>query len=439
MSALSARSAALQILLACEKDGAYSTVSLLSFLKSHPEMDARERSLLTLLVYGVLERKLTLDYNISLYLLSSLRKLHPVVRATLELGAYQIFYADRIPDRAAVNESVSLVKQNGCAFAGGLVNAVLRKLSVNGVRLPDSSEGLKYLSVKYSCPEALIRHYVKDYGLADAERILEHSIGARPVFLRVNPLKTNAEALAASLREEGLTVEFLPEPDALMLPEGGDVAGTLAFRNGLFHVQDLSSQIAARLLGAKPGETVVDCCAAPGGKTCTIAQEMKNDGTVYAFDLHDNKVGLIEENAARLGITIVKAKPLDARDVKSAAPSADRVLCDVPCSGFGVIGRKPEIKYKDLSQTSLLPELQSQILNAASSIVRPGGTLVYSTCTLSRAENDDVCDAFLASHQEFRLADDGDYAAVVTGKYMTVFPSERGDGFFAAKFVRTTI
>ncbi len=434
-----ARETAVDILLKIEKDKAYSSFSVAETLKNTVIEDSRELSLAVSLVYGVLEHKITLDYNLSLYLASPVKKLRPTVLSVLRTGAMQILYMDKIPESAAVNESVKLVKKKGCAFASGMVNAVLRKIVANGLCLPDENDRLKYLSVKYSFPEELVKHYVLQYGEEKAEQIMSVSAGRRPIFVRVNTLKTNTQALNEILNNEGIKSEINESiENCLIVTDTGDITRLAAFNDGLFYVQDISSQLCCKMLGARPCETVVDCCAAPGGKTFTCVQYTEDTGNFYSADIHPHKIDLIEKGAQRLGIKSVKAVCCDAKKLKYNIHNADRVLCDVPCSGLGVVGRKPEIRYKSLSEFADLPYEQYNILSNCSEMVKVGGTLVYSTCTLNRAENDDVCDRFLSEHKDFSICEDEEYKALCSdGKYITVFPTENGgDGFFIAKFYR---
>lgn len=433
----SARTLAVQALTKTDVGDAYSTLSLSSALNTAPDLSPADKALVTVLVYGVTQRRLTLDFILSRYLQKPLQKLHPTVLSALRVGAYQILFMDKIPASAAVNESVKTVKTSGCAYAAGLVNAVLRKVAANGLVLPPEADALRRLSVSYSCPTELLSKYIEWFGRITAEEILRVSLLPRPVFLRVNTCRTDAETLRTRLLDEGFDVSLCALDGALRLDRPGDLTRTKAYAEGLFHVQDLSSQQTVNLLGLIPGQTFADLCAAPGGKTFTAAEYLKNDGRVFSFDVYPHKCKLIEDGAARLGLSVVTPVLSDARAAVSHIPEADAVLCDVPCSGLGVIGRKPEIKYKDLTALSELPPLQYEILCAGAGIVRPGGTLVYSTCTLNPAENGDVCDRFLREHPDFTLADDKGYRGVCTGSYMTVIPSENGgDGFFAAKFKR---
>lgn len=437
----SARQIAAEILLRVERDGSYASLSLNGELRKNGTPDAKEAALATKLVYGVIERKITLDYNLSLYLRSPLKKLHPAVLTVLRLGLYQIFYTDRIPDRAAVNESVALTKANGVGYASGLVNAVLRKAASAGLRLPDpGADETLYDSVKYSCPQALLRHLISNYGPENTRRHLEACSEARPLYIRLNPLKCNEETLAQTLQQDGAAVYPTDVPGGYRLAYEGDITRLSAFEKGLFHVQDISSQIAALLPGARPGDTVADCCAAPGGKSFTLAQCMNNTGSLTSCDIYPHKTKLIEDGAKRLGISIIQTVCAPAQTLPSVLPEADAVLCDVPCSGYGVLGRKPELRYKDPADCAGLPQTQYEILSACAGMVRPGGTLVYSTCTLNPAENEAVCDAFLASGAGFAVSDDPFYRTYTgDAPYMTLFASaEGGDGFFAAKFERIT-
>ena len=431
-----AREAAVRLLVKIERDNAYSTISVAEESEKIRFPDSREQALFAALVYGVLERRIALDHNISLYLNQPLKKLHPNVLCILRTGALQLLYMDKIPAAAAVNESVALARTVGVAFAARLINAVLRKLAANGAVYPDPSDRETYLSVRYSCPVWLLRHFTEHYGAERAERILAAFEGRRALYVRLNPLRgATAETLAA----EGLSVSPTDLPYCVSIRQTGSIPALDSFQKGLFHVQDLSSQICCAVLGARPGETVVDCCAAPGGKSFTAAEDMNDEGVVYANDVHLHKTKLIAEGAARLGITCVKALCGDAVSLPERVPAADRVLCDVPCSGLGVVGRKPEIRYKPPESLTELPEIQYRILKSCSAIVKPGGTLVYSTCTLNPAENEDVCDRFLTEVPGFTPSDEPYYASLCGGgRYVTFFPEkDGGDGFFVAAFKRT--
>lgn len=435
----SARLIAAHTLIKIEKDASYSSLALNGELKRSQEISDKDAALATRLVYGVIERKITLDYNISLYLKDPIRKLRPDVLVCLRIGAYQILFSDRIPARAAVNESVNLAKELGASYAAGLVNAVLRKIAGQGLCLPEPGQDeLLYLSVKYSCPEKLLRHFLNHYGREKTEEHLSASLAERPLFIRRNTLRCTDEMLRAELEPEGADVESTDIGGCYVLKTNGNITALSAFKKGLFHVQDMSSQIDAMLLGARPGQTVVDCCAAPGGKSFTIAQYMNNEGQLISCDQYPQKAELIKKGAQRLGITNISVLCADAAQLWKNSISADAVLCDVPCSGFGVIGRKPEIRYKDPAQFSALPDLQYAILSSGAQMVKPGGTLVYSTCTLNPAENELVCERFLRQHPFYTLSTEPVYRSFAKEGYLCIFSSPSGgDGFFAAKFERT--
>ena len=429
------RDAAVGILLKTEKENAYSNLSLAS--AEYADADPRDRALLSSLVYGVLEHRETLDYNISLYLSSPLKKLHPRVLNILRTGALQIFYMDKIPDRAAVSEAVSSAKRMKAAYAAPLINAVLRKAANTGLVFPDKENKTEYLRVRYSCPGWLIGHFIQSYGDENAERILAAFEGRRPLFCRINPLAPFD--VAQELEKEGVRIHPTDVENCFTLENTGDITALSAFRRGGFHIQDMSSQICCAVLGAKPGETVLDCCSAPGGKAFTAAEKMNGSGMLIANDIYEHKCRLIEEGAARLGLRNIRTVCSDASSLGDRIKDADRVLCDVPCSGLGVIGRKPEIRYKPQDELKDLPAVQYAILDNCSRAVKKGGVLVYSTCTLNPAENEDVCDRFLAAHPEFSVSSGGYYGELTGGeKYKTFFPEKNGgDGFFIARFIRT--
>ncbi len=419
------RQTAFQILNRIERGNAYSNLVLDAQLK---QGNVGSSAFITALVYGVTERKITLDYILSAFLRQPIKKLRPEVLTALRMGVYQLKYMDKIPESAAVNESVKLVKKNGCAYAAGLVNSVLRKAAASEITYPDKSDFIKYLSIRYSCPPSLVSHYIHDYGTENAEGILSSSVGAAETVLRVNTLKTDTAHLHEILREQGFETEFGMLKNTLTVKSGGAVSACKAYFDGFFHVQDYASAYCVEALDLHPGQIFADVCAAPGGKTFTAAQIMQNRGKIYAFDLYEQRVKLIADGARRLGISVIDAKVHNASEaLPELYGTADRVLCDVPCSGLGTIRRKPEIRYKDLTFVDNLTELQYNILINASKLLKTDGILVYSTCTLNRAENEAVCDRFSAENPDFERTDD----------YRTLLPHKDGtDGFFFARFSR---
>ncbi len=414
---------AYKILNKIERDKAYSNIAVDAVLRQNEVSSA---PFVCALVYGVLERKITLDYYLSKLLTQPIKKLNPQVLTILRMGVYQIKYMDKIPVSAAVNESVKLSKKVKCGFASGLINSVLRKISSNEIPLPNTDNKIFDLSIAYSCPESLVSHFVSDYGYIDAENILKASLGAVPIYLRVNTLKINCDELIDLLAKEGVIVKKTKNYNTLEVVDGGAVFKTNAYKNGYFYAQDLASQECIENLSPISDNIVFDMCAAPGGKSFTMAQLMENKGNIYSFDLYEHKIKLINDGAKRLGIDIISAQIGDASIFNKELPKADKILCDVPCAGLGVIRRKPEIKYKDFSFIDKLCELQYNILNNASKYLKDKGVLMYSTCSLSKKENEDICQRFLHEHKEFK-----------NGGMVTLFPTVDGsDGFFFAKFIK---
>ncbi len=461
----SPRALALSTLLSVEK-GKYGNIAVDTVLKRVPMSDP-DRHLYTALVYGVTERKTTLEFLLGKLSSRPLDQLDDTVRVALCMGLYQLVYLDRVPDHAALDETVSLVPRK----VSGFVNAVLRsylRFEAALPALPDGSraprenrltapeewvsrfpelgEGdLTALSVCYGIPVSLCETFVAALGYGPAASALAGFCQKPPMTVRVNTVKTTPEALTAELTAAGLTVQPAHYANtALRVPEGA-ITATEAFARGDFFIQDEASQLCVAALDAKPDHIVADTCACPGSKSFGIALTMENRGEVHAFDLHKSKISLIESGAARLGLTIVTADERDARRPDPALLGrCDRVLCDVPCSGLGVIAKKPEIRHKDLTESSRLPAIQAAILEASAGYLKPGGVLVYSTCTILPAENGDVVSAFLASHPEFEPFDftfpakDGAVSDIVSeGGMVTLLPNRNAtDGFFIARLRR---
>lgn len=414
---------ALKILTKIEYDKAYSNIAVDSVLNKY---DATSSAFVRALVYGVLERKITLDYYLSKFLSQPIKKLNPQVLTVLRMGVYQIKYMNKVPDSAAVNECVKLSRKIKCSFASGLVNSVLRRISSTNIALPNTDNKHYDLSIKYSCPENLVSQFVSDYGFDIAERILASSVGSVPTYIRVNTLKISPDELCKKLFKEDIIAEVSREnPNALEILSGRSVFKSECYKKGYFHAQDLASQNCAEFLAPEKGDVIFDLCAAPGGKTFTMAEIMENKGQIYSFDLYEHKIKLINDGAERLGISIVNAQIGDASGYIPDLPKADKILCDVPCAGLGVIRRKPEIKYKDFAFIDKLCELQYNILNNAVFYLKDKGVIVYSTCSLSKKENQDICNRFLESHKEFK-----------NGGMITVEPCAASDGFFYAKFIK---
>ena len=434
---MSARYAAYKLIEKVETGG-YSNIALGGMFSKSDSLSDRDKAFAARLFYGVTERKLTLEHIIGAYVSKPLQKLDRQVRITLMMGVYQIMYMDNVPDSAAVNESVSLVKKLGKASASGMVNAVLRSIIRDGKKIPPV-KGDKYdkMAVESSCPAELIRRICKGYGEENTVSLLEASLLPSVTVLRTNVLKTSSEELIASLKSRGISAQASEfEENAVICDDLRDVERDPDFIAGNYHVQDYSSQLCCKAVSPRKGETVIDICAAPGGKTFTMAEMMGDEGRIFACELHEKRTGLIVKGAERLGISCIEAVTNDARVYNEKLPVADRVLCDVPCSGYGVIRGKPEIRYKPLSEAQRLPEIQLDILRTACRYVKDGGLLVYSTCTVNIEENECVIEKFLAENSDFHgeefPKDMGDF---FRGKFMSAIFSKQfgGDGFFICR------
>lgn len=415
---------------------AYSNLALNSALEKSGFSD-RDKGFTARLFYGVLERKLTLEYVVSLYSNKPLQKLDGTVLNILEMGLYQILYMDSVTDSAAVNESVILAKQCGRSSAAGFVNAVLRSFIRDGKKISYPENKLERMGIEYSCGAELVKKLCGDYSREQAEDMLKASVTPHKTFLRVNNLKTTPECLVKEFEKLGIDVKVCDITDNCLTGESpGSIENCRLFKEGLFHVQDLSSQLCCKALDPKAGETVIDVCSAPGGKAFTITEIMGDKGRIIACDLHSKRVGLIKDGAERLGLSSVEALQNDSKVYNDAFPSADKVLCDVPCSGFGVIRSKPELKYTNLKSVERLPQIQYEILCTASRYLKAGGELVYSTCTLNRDENDRVIDRFLEEQGgDFEPVNIlTEYGNISEGYKATIFPKDFGcEGFFISK------
>jgi len=433
------RTVVLQALRQVGRNAGYSNIVLDHTLDS-AGLNNRDRALAATIFYGVLEKRLTLDYYIAQCLDAPGKKLDHTAQEALRCGAYQILYLDRVPASAAVNETVQAVKAVGKTQLAGFVNGVLRGLlrKKEQLKLPEG-DSVQALSIRYSVPERLIRLWQESYGELVTLRLMESLMEKSKLFIRINKTKCCFEQIKISLDESNVKANALQSlPYAAVLTDCGVPDSLEQFKQGLFHVQDLSAQWVCRILNPQPGEIVYDCCAAPGGKSFTIAQEVGADGKVFAMDLYEKRVELIKNGAERLGLFNIEARVNDATHGFDSLPLVDKVLCDVPCSGFGIIRRKPEIRYKDLDSINDLPQLQYNILRNASHNVKPDGLLIYSTCTLNPAENSAVAERFLQENNGFEPMniETGIQHSIQEPKHMlTMMPfAGASDGFFVAAF-----
>ena len=401
---------------------------------------------MTQLVYGTLENRLTLDWRIDQFLEGE-KELDLTVREILRMGAYQLFYLDRVPDMAAVDESVSLARAMGLEPLTGLVNGVLRSMirGRDSVVFPKPDEDpIKYLSVMFSAPRELVRMLVDAYGEHEALEILRYRPQERDVTIRVNYLRCDDARLRALLADSEL--EFAPgiAPGTYRVKHAGDLTRMRAFQNGLFTIQGESSVIAARMVGAKPGQTVLDACAAPGGKTAILSEMMNDTGRVYAWDTHAHRVDLIRGTVNRLKLENVRPAVRDAAAPREdMAMTLDAALVDAPCSGTGVMVEKPDVKYRVSEQgVAALCRVQAEILDSVAPMVKVGGTLVYSTCSILPQENAQQVRAFLELHPEYEVFPMGAelpeaLAAHETAEGLQMFAHRDGtDGFFVCRMRR---
>ncbi|MCM1283924.1 MAG: 16S rRNA (cytosine(967)-C(5))-methyltransferase RsmB [Muribaculaceae bacterium] len=434
MTDVNMRSLALDILLAVNEDGQYSHILLNQVLEKYQYLPKRERAFLTRLVEGTLERQITLDYVINAFSKTKVHKMKPVIRNLLRLGAYQIMYMNSVPDSAAVSEAVKLAKKRGFTGLSGFVNAVLRSIARDGgsrVEWPNGREKpVEALSIAYSIPQWIIQMWADAYGMDKTREILSGFSEEQGFSIRVNLQKTTPEQLMKELRGEGLTVEQLSMPCALFVSGVDYLKGLKSFQEGKFYVQDMSSMRVAELADVQQGDYVIDICAAPGGKSLHLAELLNGTGMVEARDLSARKVELIEENLRRHGAQNLRAVQMDASvHDEGSVEKADVLICDLPCSGLGVLGRKPDIRYRmTMEQAKELSLLQRTLLGTTQDYVKRGGSLLYSTCTIHPAENEENVAWFLREYPEYELLYEEQS-----------FPGgENRDGFFLAKFRRGT-
>ena len=421
------RELVLDMLLQITRDGEYSHIVIKNVLDKYQYLDKRERAFITRVVNGTLERMIEIDYIINLFSKVKVNKMKPLIRTILRSSVYQMIYMDSVPDSAICNEAVKLAGKRGFVNLKGFVNGVLRNISRNldKINYPDEKDKVSYLSVKYSLPEWLVKQWLNVYDEETVKTIGSAFLEEKPLTVRFNERKIKKEDLVGILKKEGVTVGEVPEiPCALYLSGYDHLSALPSFCEGLYQVQDLSSMQVALWSGVKEGDQVLDVCAAPGGKSIHIAELLNGTGHVEARDLTEYKVDLLRDNIERSGLTNIEAVCQDATvydpDKKK---SADIVIADLPCSGLGVLGKKPDLRYKMNEKTEAdLVELQRKILSVVKDYVKPDGKLLYSTCTIHREENEGNVEWFLKEYPEFELVKD---KQMIPGK-------DTGDGFYIA-------
>lgn len=429
---MNVRELALEVLLEIEK-GEKSHLILRSVLEKYQYLTKRERAFLTRVTEGTVERRLELDYIINQYSKVKVKKMKPVIRNLLRLAVYQMKYMDNVPDSAACNEAVKLAVKRGFGNLRGFVNGVLRNIARNldHIEYPEKEQTIPYLSVMYSMPEWIVKMWVSDYGREKTEEILQNFYIERPTTIRINENQISKMALIDKLEREGVKVEEHPFLQSALLISNYDYLGALdSFLEGDFQVQDAASIQVAESAGIKEDDYIIDVCAAPGGKALHAAQILNGTGFVEARDLTEYKVSLIRENIWRMGFTNIEAVQQDATIYDEASEAkADVIIADLPCSGLGVLAKKTDLKYKMTPETEKeVAELQRQILKTVHRYVKPGGTLIYSTCTICKSENEENAKWFVENHPQFELRWE-----------KQIFPGRETDGFYIAKFIRRSL
>ncbi len=427
--AVNVREIILETLLLITRDGEYSHIALKNVLDKYQYLEKKERAFITRVVDGTLERMIEIDYIINQFSNVKVNKMKPVIRTIIRSAVYQLKYMDSVPDSAVCNEAVKLATKKGFTNLKGFVNGVLRNISRNlsDVEYPGKENMIAYLSVKYSIPEWILEHWLKVYDPKTVEQMGAEFLKEKPVSVRCNLNQISREDLIAKLQGEGVKVQEIPEVNCGLYIAGYDYLAALpSFQDGDFYVQDVSSMQVAEWADPKAGDCIIDVCAAPGGKSIHLAEKLLGTGKVEARDLTDYKVGLIEENIERSRLENIEAVRFDATVFDEESESkADIVIADLPCSGLGVFGKKTDLKYKvTASMLSDLAGLQKEILAVVHRYVKPGGKLVYSTCTINRAENEDNTEWFLKNHPEYSLIQEKQMLPGIDG----------GDGFYIALF-----
>ena len=400
-----ARETALEVLMQVDSANAWSDGGLKRTIAKN-KLDSRDAALATRLCYGVIQNRMLLDYYIGCWCSQRPERLESVIRNILRLGGYQILFLDKVPPRAAVNEAVEMTKRHRREKAAGMVNAILRKFAANREDMPPLPKGspAQTLSLRYSHPRWLVERLLSLIGEEETEAYLRMNNQVVPTTIQTNPLKGTPEELEKLLRQTGAQVEPHPWLAGCFSVSGtGDLEQLSAFREGRFTVQDAAARLVATVAAPAPEDRVLDVCAAPGGKSFAMAMDRRDRGQILSCDVHPHKLKLIDSGAQRLGITSIRTALADAREEHAAwLEQADVVVADVPCSGLGIIRKKPDIRYKNPRDLAQLPAIQGDILENACRYVCPGGVLVYSTCTVLPEENQEIIHVFLSRHPEFR-------------------------------------
>ena len=429
---ISTRELALDILLEVNEKEQYSHLVLRDVLNKYQYLEKQERAFLTRLAEGTIEHMLEMDFIIDSFSKVKVKKMKPLIRNLLRMSVYQLKYMDSIPDAAVCNEAVKLAKKRGFGQLRGFVNGVLRNIARNMEKLNypnEKTEPELFLGVMYSVPKWIVKQWIKSYGYETTKSICQSFLEEKPITIRTNLTKITPQELKQRLEQEGVLVEEIEHLPYAFAIRGFDYLQSLeSFAEGLFYVQDVSSMMVAETAAPKTDDYIIDVCAAPGGKSSHLAEKLNGSGMVEARDLTEYKVSLIEENIERHGFTNMKAIQMDATILDEASvEKADILICDLPCSGLGVMGKKTDIRYKMTPEKQKdLVELQKEILRTVHTYVKKGGKLIYSTCTIHKGENEEMMEWFLKEFPQFTM---------ISQKQM--FPGKQfHDGFFIAELKR---
>lgn len=443
------RDVILDLLIRIEQQKSYSHLLIDQEIKAQ-SLSSKDERFLTEIVYGTMQRKITLDYYLEPFL-NTRKKLAAWVRMLLRMSVYQMVYLDKVPDHAVIHEAVEIAKKRGHKGIASLVNGVLRNVQRKGLRNPatEITHTSKRISVETSHPEWLVRRWLKMYGKDVTEEMCRANLQQKPMAVRIQPLRITREAAKQELLKNGFEVKDSLFSDQGIVIQKGNILQSPLFSSGMVSIQDQSSMLATEMLAVQPGMRILDACSAPGGKTTHIAEKMQNKGVIRAHDLHAKKVQLVDKKAAALQLTIIRTSQADARELKSMYhhESFDRILVDAPCSGLGVIRGKPDIKYnKSAEDIRKLSHVQLDILESVAPLLKKGGYLLYCTCTVDKEENEDVVGTFLQRQTNYKV--DKRFFATLPKLLQTspgmsemglqLFPqSFQTDGFFLTRLIRT--
>lgn len=448
MTAFKLRNTALDILIRVGEQGGFSNVLIDRSLKNK-SLSLKDESLLTEIVYGTLKRQMTIEFYLSPFIGN--KKMEPWVKWLLYMSVYQMIYLNKVPDHAVLHEAVEISKTRGHKGIASFVNGVLRNLQRKGVPDIDQlSDPVTRIAIETSHPEWLIKRWLDMYGETITLQMAHSNLEHKPMSVRIQPLKITREEAIEQLEEEGYTVTPSIFSNQGLIIEKGNILKSRLFLSGFLTVQDQSSMLVAEVMDLSPGQTILDACSAPGGKTTHIAEKMLNKGTIYAYDLHAKKINQVRKKAEELDLSIIQTKQADARNLAAIHNEGtfDRILMDAPCSGLGVLRGKPDIKYNKKEQDiEALAQIQSNLLNNVSSLLKKGGKLIYSTCTVDKQENESVVKKFIEEHPDFIV--DPHFLKNFPEKIMEsegagewglqLFPHQFGtDGFFLTKLVKHT-